>query len=205
MEVLFAARLPDVASELAYHFEAGTAWARAVMYLRLVADTAERRYAYLAAAGILRHALALVDHLPEAPERTRHALPLYMALGAVLQTAQGHAAPEVEQAYTEAYTLCQQVGEPPELVPVLMGLWRVYLMRPQMDSAQARETLLRSATGPRPKLAVTACTSGDVVLPWVPPAAPAPGRVPTGPDQRRAPGVPMGGIIRLLATESIRR
>ena len=146
MEVVFAAHLPDVASELAYHFEAGTAWARAVMYLRLVADTAEQRYAYREAAATLRHALALVDHLPEAPERTRHALPLYMALGAVLQTAQGHAAPEVEQAYTEAYTLCQQVGETPELVPVLMGLWRFYLMRPQMDTARERgETLLRLA------------------------------------------------------------
>ena len=125
LEGVFAAQLHDVASELAYHFEAGAAWARAVMYLRLVADTAERRYAYREAAAMLRHALALVDHLPEAPERTRHALPLYIALGAVLQTAQGHAAPEVEHAYTEAYTLCQHVGETPELVPVLMGLWRV--------------------------------------------------------------------------------
>jgi DNA-binding winged helix-turn-helix (wHTH) protein/predicted ATPase len=146
MEVSFATQMHAVAAELAYHFEAGADWGRAVTYLRLVADTAARRYAYREAAGILRHALALVDHLPEAPERTRHALSLYVALGAVLQTAHGHAAPEVEQAYTEAYTLCQHLGEPPELVPVLMGLWRVSLMRPQMDTARTLgETLLRLA------------------------------------------------------------
>ena len=35
-----------VASELAYHFEAGAEWARAVTYLRLVADTATQAYAF---------------------------------------------------------------------------------------------------------------------------------------------------------------
>jgi predicted ATPase len=199
MEGVFAARLPEVASELAYHFEAGTAWARAVMYLRLVADTAERRYAYREAAGILRHALTLVNHLPEAPERTRQALPLYMALGAVLQTAQGHAAPEVEQAYTEAYTLCQQVGEPPELVPVLMGLWRVYLMRPQMDTARTLgETLLRLAHQAHdPVLAVTAHYALGVTWFFRGVLSAARLHLEEGlacytPEQRRAPLFPMG-------------
>ena len=41
---------------------------------------------------------------------------LLIALGAVLQTAHGPAAPEVERAYTQAYALCQQVGETPQLV-----------------------------------------------------------------------------------------
>ena len=199
MEVVFAARLPDVASELAYHFEAGTAWARAVMYLRLVADTAERRYAYREAAGILRHALALVDHLPEAPERTRHALPLYIVLGAVLQTAQGHAAPEVEQAYKEAYTLCQQVGEPPNLVPVLMGLWRVYLIRPQMDTARKLgETLLRLAQQAHdPVLAVTAHYALGVTWFFLGVLSAARLHLEEGiarytPEQRRAPVFRMG-------------
>ena len=40
MEVVFATQLHDVAAELAYHFEAGAAWARAITYLRVVADTA---------------------------------------------------------------------------------------------------------------------------------------------------------------------
>ena len=38
-------------------------------------------------------------------------------------TTKGLAAPEVEQAYTRARELCQQVGETPQLFPVLLGLW----------------------------------------------------------------------------------
>src|SRR5262249_41434046 len=143
LEAVFATELQDVAAELAYHFEAGAAWARAVQYLRVVADTAAQRYAYREAAATLQHALALVPHLPETPERTQHALPLYIALGAALQVTKGQAAPEVEHAYTQAYALCQQVGETPELAPVLYGLWRFFLWRAQFHTTrQLRPTFL---------------------------------------------------------------
>ena len=136
LEGVFATRLHDVAAELAYHFEAGAAWVRAAQYLRLVAHTAEQRYAYREAATALRRALTLVHHLPETPERTQYALPLYIALGAVLQTTHGYAAPEVEQAYTQAYALCQQVGETIDLAQVLLGLVRWYLVRSQLHTAR---------------------------------------------------------------------
>src|SRR4030095_16914876 len=70
----------------------------------------------------------------------------------------GHAAPEVEQAYTQAYALCQQVGETLELVPVLFGLWRFYLAQPQLHTArELGETLLRLAQqAHNPALAVLA-------------------------------------------------
>jgi predicted ATPase len=73
-------------------------------------------------------------------------LTLYIALGAALLVTKGHAAPEVEQAYTQARALCQQVGETPELVPVLFGLWRYYVTRSQFQTAlELGETLLRLA------------------------------------------------------------
>jgi predicted ATPase len=60
--------------------------------------------------------------------------------------AKGQAAPEVEQAYTQAYALCQQVGETPQLAPVLFGLWRFYLARLQLHTArELGDTLLRLA------------------------------------------------------------
>jgi DNA-binding winged helix-turn-helix (wHTH) protein/predicted ATPase len=146
LEGLFAPQLQDVASELAHHFEAGAAWARAIQYLRLTADTAGQRYAYREAATTLQHALALVPHLPEAPVRTQHALTLYSALGATLIMTKGQAAPEVEHAYTQAYAFCQQVGETPELVPVLYGLWRLSVQRSQLHTArELGDTLLRLA------------------------------------------------------------
>jgi predicted ATPase len=60
--------------------------------------------------------------LPETPERTQQALSLHIALGAALLMTKGHAAPEVEHAYTQARALCQQVGETPEPAKVLLGL-----------------------------------------------------------------------------------
>jgi predicted ATPase len=90
--------------------------------------------------------LELLQTLPETPEHTQQALTLHVALGAALQMAKGLAAPEVEHAYTQARALCQQVGETPELVPVLFGLWRFYLVRPQFQTArELGETLLRLA------------------------------------------------------------
>jgi tetratricopeptide (TPR) repeat protein len=146
LEVLFAPQLQDVAAELAHHFEAGAEWARAITYLQRVADTAGQRYAYREAATTLQHALALVPHLPEAAARTQHALTLYSALGAALTMTHGQAAPEVEHAYSQAYALCQQVGEPPVLVPVLYGLWRCYVQRSQLHTArELGDTLLRLA------------------------------------------------------------
>ena len=43
-----------------------------------------------------------------------------------LMATKGYAAPEVEKAYTRARELCQQVGETPQLFPVLWGLWVFY-------------------------------------------------------------------------------
>src|SRR5262249_10870328 len=51
--------------------------------------------------------------------------------------------PEVEHVYSQARALCQQVGETPELVPVLFGLWRFYAVRPQLHIARGLgDTLL---------------------------------------------------------------
>jgi predicted ATPase len=90
--------------------------------------------------------IELLQTLPETPEHTQQALTLHIALGAALQIAKGHAAPEVEHAYTQARALCQQVGETPELVPVLFGLWRFYVLRPALHTArELGETMLRLA------------------------------------------------------------
>src|SRR5262249_61952620 len=93
--------------------------------------------------------IALLTTLPETPARTQQAVTLHLALGAALQMAKGHAAPEVEQAYTQARAWCQQVGETPELVPVLFGLWRFYVGRAPVAPGRRRR-------GPQPRPAPTA-------------------------------------------------
>src|SRR5262245_53098805 len=48
----------------------------------------------------------------------------------------GFAAPEVERAYVRARELCQQVGETPQLFPVLLVLRAFYQQRGAMPTAR---------------------------------------------------------------------
>ena len=77
----------------------------------------------------LTKALALLQTLPDTRERAQQELALHIALGPALMATKGYAAPEVEHAYARARELCQQVGETPQLFPVLWGLWLFYHRR----------------------------------------------------------------------------
>jgi len=143
---------------LAHHYtEAGCA-EQAVPYWQRAGQHASDRSANLEAISHLTTGIALLRTLPETPERLQQALALFIALGAALQMAKGLAAPEVEQAYTQARALCQQIGETPEFFPVLFGLWRFYLLRSQLHTArELGEMLLRLAQrADDPALAVIA-------------------------------------------------
>ena len=48
----------------------------------------------------------------------------------------GPAAPEVERAYARARELCQQVGDTPQLFPMLWGLWYFHNGRAAHQTAQ---------------------------------------------------------------------
>ena len=143
---------------VAQHYTAAGCAEQAVVYWQRAGQHASDRSAHLEAISHLTTGIELLKTLPETPEHTQQALTLYIALGAALQMTKGHAAPEVEHAYTQARALCQQVGETPELVPVLFGLWRFYIARPQLHTArELGETLLRLAQhADDPALAVIA-------------------------------------------------
>ncbi|HEY5868220.1 MAG TPA: hypothetical protein VI542_22100, partial [Candidatus Tectomicrobia bacterium] len=132
-----------------------------VPYWLRAGQQASDRSAYLEAISHVTSGLALLKTLPETPAHTQQALTLHLALGAALLVTKGHAAPEVEQVYTQAYALCQQVGETSQLVQILLGLWRFYVSRPQVHTArELGETLLRLAQRTHaPALAVIAHTA----------------------------------------------
>jgi predicted ATPase len=143
---------------VAQHDTAAGCTKQAVVYWQRAGQQASDRSANVEAISHLTTGIALLKTLPETREHTQQALALYLALGAALQIAKGHATPEVEHAYTQAYMLCQQVGETPELAPVLYGLYRFYAVRLQLHTArELGETLLRLAQGAQdPGLAVIA-------------------------------------------------
>ena len=184
---------------VAYHYTEAGLSAQAIPYWQRAGQHASDRSAHLEAISHCTTGIELLKTLPETPARIQQALTLRIGLGAALQMTRGFAAPEVEQAYTQAHALCQQVGETPELVPVLFGLWRFYNIQPQFHTAQEiGDTLLRLAQRAHdPWLAVIA----HYALGWT---CLGLGRLPAArqhleeglarytPDQRRAPVFRMG-------------
>jgi predicted ATPase len=81
--------------------------------------------------------LALLDTLPESPERTQQELALQLALADLLRATQGVGSPAVGEVYTRAYTLCQQTEERSLLARVLWGLSQFQMTRGQGATAGA--------------------------------------------------------------------
>jgi predicted ATPase/class 3 adenylate cyclase len=146
LEARFPALVEMQPELVAQHYTAAGCHEQAVVYWQQAGEHASDRSATSEAISHFTTGIELLTTLPETPERTQQALALHIALGAALQMAKGFAAPEVERAYTRARELCQQVGETPEIVPVLYGLWRFYLGRAQFHTVrEIGETLLRLA------------------------------------------------------------
>src|SRR5262249_16123411 len=127
LETRFSALVETQPELVAQHYTAAGCAEQAVHYWQRAGGQASHRPAYLESVSHVTTGIELLKTLPETPEHIQQALTLHIALGAALQMPKGGAAPEVEHAYTQAYALCQQVGETPQLVPVLFGLWRFYV------------------------------------------------------------------------------
>ncbi|MGH8057767.1 MAG: AAA family ATPase, partial [Candidatus Entotheonellia bacterium] len=94
----------------------------------------------------LTAALTLLKTLPESAEGIQQELAVQTTLGLAFIATRGYAAPEVAQVYTRARELCQQVGDTPQLFPVLWGLERFYLVRAEHQAAgELAEQLLSLA------------------------------------------------------------
>jgi predicted ATPase/class 3 adenylate cyclase len=131
---------------LAHHYtEAGLA-GQAVSYWQRAGQRAIERSANVEAISHLTRGLEVLKTGPETLHRTRQELDVQTTLGPALMATKGAGAPEVERTYARARELCQEVGETPQLFPVLYGLWLFYLVRAQLQTAQELgEQLLRLA------------------------------------------------------------
>ena len=135
LEAGYGAQAGEIAPQLAVHFEHGGEVQRAVHYWQQAGDTATRRNAPHEAIASLTKGLALLATLPDSPERIQYELTLRLALGEPLIAVKGWAAPEVQEAYTRAYVLGQQVGETPQLLRALCGVIRVHSAQGQLRTA----------------------------------------------------------------------
>jgi predicted ATPase len=138
--------MAPIAGQLAWHFQEAGMTAKAIDYLRQAGDRAVQLSANEEAIAHFTQGLGLLDALPDTPERAQQELALQLGLGAPLQAAKGYAAPELGRAYDRAWELCQQMGEAPQLIPVLSLLVSFYGTRGEPQTAyQIGQQLLSAA------------------------------------------------------------
>ena len=122
---------------LAHHcMEAGLI-EQAVGYWHNAGQSAVQRSAHVEAIAHLRQGLALLETLPATPQHLQRELDMHIALGASLIATKGPAAPEVAHTYLRAQHLCAHLDDPHQLFPILRGLWNYYLVRAELQRAQA--------------------------------------------------------------------
>ncbi len=129
--------------KLARHFQEAGMSQKAIDYLRLSGEKAERLSASEEAIAHFRNALALCAKLPDTVERDQTELGLTMALGAQLVATRGYSPEEVKEIHERARQLCQVLSErlgdsrrtALQLIPVLFGLGAFYGHQAQFQSA----------------------------------------------------------------------
>ncbi len=134
------ARFPEICEMqpelLAHHSTEAGLYAQAIDYWQKAGQRAIERSANLEAIGHLTTGLDVLKTLPDTPARAQQELALHMALGTALVSARGPSAPEAEQAYVRARELCQQVGDAPDLFPVLWGLGVTHVQQGKLRTAR---------------------------------------------------------------------
>lgn len=119
---------------LAHHYTEGGAAEEAIVAWHKAGELARSRGANQEAVTHLSNGLCVAKGLADDRERAQHELKLQLSLGGVYLQMKGHMASEVEAAFARARELCEQLGDAPELLPTLFGLWRTYVV--QMEQSE---------------------------------------------------------------------
>jgi class 3 adenylate cyclase/predicted ATPase len=143
-------QFPDVAANqpelVAQHYtEAGMA-EEAVREWRRAGESDIKRSANAEAVAHLQKGLAVLLTVPDTRERAHEELVLRNTLGAALMATGGWGSADVEANYVRARELCQVVGESPQVIPAIWGLWQFYLVHgPLRASRDLGEQLIALA------------------------------------------------------------
>jgi predicted ATPase len=132
IEKLYSDRLAEQVELLAHHASRGELWGKAVDYFHQAGKKAAGHSATREAIAYFRQALEAVEHLPEGPPTLEKAINIRVDLGPALISTKGFPATEVEENYTRARVLCEQIGATPQLFPVLWGLARMHDTRGEL-------------------------------------------------------------------------
>ena len=118
-----------IAGRLAALFEAAREFGTSAQYFLEGARHAVGLFAFPEALSLADRGLAALKRMPEGPERIQHELGLQMIRGLALRMMKGWANPEIEPVFARARELCQQLGDAPELFPVLWAITLFHAIR----------------------------------------------------------------------------
>jgi class 3 adenylate cyclase len=136
IEALYPDSLDDHLADLANHYSRSPATSKAIDYLRLAAQQAVRRAAYIQAISFVQTALERLRELSDPSERMRQELTLRLALGESWTALKGYTAPDAEHAYIRARALAEQTGDAARLNRALFGLWLFHHHRLELHEAR---------------------------------------------------------------------
>jgi predicted ATPase len=134
MEERFPAIRETEPEILAHHCAEGNMIPEAVSYWIKAGQRAEDHSAYREALGHLDNGLRLLPGLPTGTERDRQELRLQTSKAAALQATQGFASKETGEAYSRARELCAELGNAPEVFPVLHGIFLFHMLRGEVQA-----------------------------------------------------------------------
>ena len=135
------AQFPDMLVEqpevVAHHFAAGQVWDKAGGLWLAAGALALRRNAHVESVAHLRSALGALGDMPDGPARALLELDVQITLGTALVAAKGYASDDVAVAWHRAQALCLTVGEVPQRIPALFGLWMFNCVGAHHEDANA--------------------------------------------------------------------
>jgi tRNA A-37 threonylcarbamoyl transferase component Bud32/tetratricopeptide (TPR) repeat protein len=118
-----------IAGRLGALFEAAREFGESAKYYLESARHAIGLFAFPEALSLADRGLAVLRRMPEGPERTQQELGLQMVRGLALRMTKGWANPEIEPVFARARELCQELGDPPQLFPVLWAITLFHAIR----------------------------------------------------------------------------
>jgi class 3 adenylate cyclase/predicted ATPase len=137
IEAVFAGRLEERYSDLAYHYSHSRNAEKAVDYLTLAARQAIERFANREGIASLKAALNLVGSLPQSTDTQRRELLALTTLGPALIATHGYNSAEVAATYSRAGELSQETGDSRQLFSVLFGQWLSGVVRGELRKGLA--------------------------------------------------------------------
>ncbi|MBV8590320.1 MAG: hypothetical protein JO212_09715 [Acetobacteraceae bacterium] len=126
------ARHPEL---LAHHLSEAGLPQQALPLWRLAAHNAVRNSANLEAIGHLSRALEIVRTQSLTPATKAQELELQMSLATPLMAAKGYGSPELDAVIRRAMALVEEIGNVPQIFPLLYGRWSFYQVTGELRNA----------------------------------------------------------------------